>query len=174
MRMAGLSLVLFMLVCGGMRAQEPGLDSIRKMYLACSGNSSAVEKLYGLLSGRKDHLNPVETAYEGSVRAMMAREVFLPTSKYRYFSEGRDLIEKAIIEDPGNLEIRFLRLMVQSQLPAFLGYNNMKEDKVLLFNSFTQLNKENIPVFVHTMIRILIQSDVYSPQEKEALSKRLH
>ncbi|HAW21218.1 MAG TPA: hypothetical protein DCX14_13645 [Flavobacteriales bacterium] len=73
--------------------------------------------------------SPLAIAYLGASKAMLAETVSNPYSKYNYFVDGKELIEKAIKLDPNDAEIRYVRFMIQSHTPAFLGYSNeTKED----------------------------------------------
>lgn len=67
--------------------------------------------------------------YKGAYTMMLAEFAFLPTEKYHYFKTGRDLLEKAIAENTEDLELRYIRYSVQSELPAFLGYNHKAADR---------------------------------------------
>ena len=73
--------------------------------------------------------SPLTKAYLGASKAMLAEIVSNPYSKYSYFVEGKELIESAVKLDPNDAEIRYVRFMIQSHTPAFLGYSNeTKED----------------------------------------------
>ena len=75
-------------------------------------------------------------AYKGLSWAMMAEHSFLPHTKYNRFTTGRNMVEEAIKDDPLNAELRYVRLMIQLNAPAFLGYNsNVEEDMELLINA---------------------------------------
>lgn len=46
-----------------------------------------------------------------------------PGSKLGYFSNGKEELEAFISENPEDIEGRYVRALVQSQLPSFLGYS---------------------------------------------------
>lgn len=76
-----------------------------------------------------DSTNPVLKAYHGAYTAMLAEHQFFPHTKYQYFSAGRDELEQAVLNAPNSVEIRFIRMLIQHNTPAFLGYrNNLEED----------------------------------------------
>lgn len=66
-------------------------------------------------------------AYQGVCKMMMAQYVYNPFSKYAWFNEGKDLLEKSI-ELGKNVENIHLRILVQINAPSFLGYYSMIED----------------------------------------------
>jgi hypothetical protein len=46
------------------------------------------------------------------------------------------MLERAIQSDPQNIELRYLRLAIQTSIPAFLNYNkNIDSDKILLLGA---------------------------------------
>ncbi len=77
----------------------------------------AIEELEGT-----PNLSPILIAYHGSLTARAAGHSFNPYTKWTNFNKGRSLIETAVSHEPGNPEIRFIRLSVQHAAPSFLGY----------------------------------------------------
>lgn len=62
--------------------------------------------------------------YHGAVLMAKGRHAFSPLNKLKYFNRGKDMLEAAIAEDLNNLELRFLRLTIQVNVPAILGYSS--------------------------------------------------
>ena len=65
------------------------------------------------------------------------------------------MLEKAIVSDPKNVEIRFMRFCVQTNAPYFLGYNNnISSDKLAIIKAWSPLSdldlKEKIRKFMLT------------------------
>lgn len=82
--------------------------------------------------------NSVEYAYEGLANTMMAKYQVFPTSKLSSFNKGKAMIDKSINKYPNNLELRYIRLLVQLNAPSFLGYNNsINEDCDFIINNIT-------------------------------------
>ena len=81
--------------------------------------------------------------YKGGVLMGMARHHINPFKKLSYFGGGKKLIEEALTIDPYNLELRFLRLTIQTNLPEFLGYADDKEnDKAFVLNGLERVQNE--------------------------------
>ena len=72
-------------------------------------------------------------AYLGSLYFFKSKYSVFPPSKYKFFKKGRNLIDLACEVNPKSIEIRFLRLVFQYQLPSFLGYNDDKEKDFKFF-----------------------------------------
>jgi hypothetical protein len=83
--------------------------------------------------------------YRACATMLMAKHVFNPFSKLSYFKRGRDILEKAIKADRDNIELRFLRYTIQTNVPAFLNYDQFKElDRLFLVNSISKLNDQKL------------------------------
>jgi len=65
-----------------------------------------------------------QLAYLGAAKTLMAEIVSNPYSKYSYFKDGKELIERAVNSNPTNPEIRYVRFMIQLNTPDFLDYND--------------------------------------------------
>jgi len=61
--------------------------------------------------------------------------------RLKKFQYGKLLLEKAIEDDPLNIEFRFLRFVTQENCPIFLRYNNnLKEDKQFILKRYKSLD----------------------------------
>ncbi|RWW96729.1 hypothetical protein EPI11_14135 [Flavobacterium cerinum] len=94
----------------------------------------------------------VHLAYLGAFQTIWAKHSSNPISKLRTFKKGKKNIEDAVMSKPYNIEIRLLRLSVQSNCPSFLGYRkNIEEDK-----KFIRSNNKNITcTFLKELIAVL-------------------
>ncbi|MCV2484821.1 hypothetical protein OD917_07785 [Flavobacterium sp. SH_e] len=127
-----MKLVLLLVFCApamnGMGFLE--LEKIRGNYLLAFHNKKLCRDMIVELNGSSD---PLRLAYSGGFRAIWARHIFNPISKFETFNNGKAEIEKAVLLDPENAEIRLIRFSVQSNAPRIAGYkNNMEEDKKLI------------------------------------------
>ena len=52
-----------------------------------------------------------------------AKYSFWPPKKLKHFNKGKKILESFILSNPENTEARYLRILVQSEVPDFLGYN---------------------------------------------------
>lgn len=122
-------------------SENPDLEKARKLYLNAATEENSCRQLIDYLSTRKNK-QVVFQAYYGSAYMMMAKHVHNPFNKLEYFNEGREILENAIQEEPKNTEAVVLRYLVQSKIPAFLGYkNNMEEDKKFILSSLSKFEQ---------------------------------
>lgn len=111
------------------------LDESRKLFFQFEDNKQASKQMLALLQDISNP-SPLVEAYMGVAIAAGADHELSPIAKYRRFSEGKNLIEKAIKKQPDNAEIRMLRLSIQTAAPGFLGYrSNLDEDKKMLIEA---------------------------------------
>lgn len=67
--------------------------------------------------------------YTAAMIFMKSRFVKFPFTKLKYFKKGKTILDETINENPTNIEIRYIRFLMQKQIPDFLGYNdNINED----------------------------------------------
>lgn len=116
---------LFLLPFGPTAAQSFDLHQVRKLYHSAPEIKQDALQLNSLMlrvdSGKAA---PVWVCYKGANEMIQAKYVFNPFSKFDKFIKGKQLIEKAISRDTLNLEMRFLRYSIQSNLPGFLAYHD--------------------------------------------------
>ena len=81
----------------------------------------------------------LKTSYLASATMQKAQFAFAPWTKYRYFLKGKKMLEEYIAQNPYDIEARYVRFLVQSHVPGFLGYkSNLKEDEDLIRNRIKQ------------------------------------
>lgn len=85
---------------------------------------------------------PVLICYKGANEMIQAKYTLNPVNKLDRFNKGKELIRTAFSRDTLNLEMRFIRFSIQSNLPSFLGYRgNLDQDKRFLLNN-TKTSKD--------------------------------
>lgn len=133
--------------------RSSGLDIIRINYSKAVSDKELCEKMIGELTRTKNG-SVTHLAYLGGLQTIWSNHVFSPISKLNTFKEGRNNIEQAIKKEPGNVELRFIRLSVQKNAPSFLGYSsNTNED-----NEFIRKNRYKISSkIVHKNVEVLLK-----------------
>ncbi|MDB4107861.1 hypothetical protein N8368_04035 [Bacteroidia bacterium] len=64
--------------------------------------------------------------YLAAARMQRAKYAFYPHKKIEYFNTGKEKIDSYIKLHPACVEGRYVRLLVQSSVPSFLGYSGNK------------------------------------------------
>lgn len=106
------------------------MNEVRGLFAKASADEKANDELYKLTASYSLKTYPVLYAYNAAAEMTLANHAFWPTTKYSYFSAGRDRLEEAVKSFPKNTEIRYIRYCVQQGCPFFLDYSsNLEEDK---------------------------------------------
>lgn len=113
-----ISLLLFLSM--GQSLLAISLDAIRIDFKKAAQDETAARQLLTSIqnSGNKDALF---IAYQAATEALMAKHAFLPTSKYSWCKRAMNTFNIAVGASPENMEIRYLRIAVEVNLPAMLG-----------------------------------------------------
>lgn len=116
--------------------------SKKEIYDALSGNS--LEQIDNIiLELDKDTPPLLVNAYKGALNMKKAAFLNSLTQKLNTFNQGKALLETEITKLPLNVELRFLRLIIQENAPALLKYNsNLQEDKQIILLGYKKSDEE--------------------------------
>lgn len=114
--------ILFSLLFTSLLNAQTDIETLRKSYYKVDTDSIACYKLYKKVSTEKFSDN-LSNGYKGAVICAMAGHSKKKEEKLKLFNEGKKLLEDAVKKDSSNVELRFLRLTIQSGSPKALGYN---------------------------------------------------
>lgn len=146
-----LSGLLLMLFSGFM--SDPQLSQVRSLYSKAPAEEKHCEALLELLKNVDLKTQHTLAGYKGCATMIMAKHVFNPFSKMSYFRKGKTLLENAIAADTANIELRVLRLGVQINTPAFLGYKGkIATDKAFLERKKAGVRDEYLRGMIKTVL----------------------
>lgn len=144
------------------------IEELKTLFEASSYNKASADRFLKLLSTVDCSSAPILVCYKGVAEMMQAKYGFNPVSKLIRFKKGKKLIEEAVKKQPDNLEIRFLRLAIQTNLPTFLNYSdNIIEDKKYLLANIQTIKNKNLK---QDILKYLLASKHCSAQEKKELA----
>lgn len=137
------------LLMGYNNLSEPEVKELRKLFYAAEGDKSAYVKLTKAVS-KVDAKSPaVFVCYKGVAEMMGAKYTFNPLNKLSKFRKGKALIEEAVKMAPDDLEIRFLRFSIQTNLPGFLGYDeHIVGDRMMLMKNASTISDNDLKIKV--------------------------
>ena len=143
----------------------PELSKIRQTYPKAAKSSEAAQELYDTLASVSEDDNQTLVAYKGAVSTLMAKYAKGIKNKKAYFKTGTSLIEKAIVNEPKNIEIRCIRLGVQENSPKIMKYkNHIEEDKQFLLDHYNTTSSKEVKIFVKNYV---VQSALFDSAEKQ-------
>src|SRR5690554_6700286 len=96
-------------------ASGQSLTEVRKLFHQAAESEAACSQLIRKLTSASAVRQPLLYGYKGVATMMMANHLSNPFRKLSHFNEGKKMLEEAIRNEQDNLELRFLRLSVQSE-----------------------------------------------------------
>lgn len=116
--------------------------------------------------------SPIVMAYKASAEALIAKHSWNPVSKFNYLNEAQKILNQAVADDALNIEIRFLRLYIESSIPSYLGMSkNKAEDKKIIIDHIDKLHALNLGADINDYIINYITSPKVSSQDEIAMIK---
>jgi hypothetical protein len=110
--------------------------------------------------------DPVLNGYIGGLHIARSRHAPL-MEKVRSLKTGTTMLEAAIEKEPDHIELRFLRLTIQLNLPGFLGYN----DKVESDKKFVLRHYDAAPPVLRSRIVNFVKTSGHFTESEQARVK---
>ena len=160
-------LVCIVSCCCVGRLSALNLAHIRALFFQSVTNKASVDQSFLLLKNVTVKDDPVLFGYKAMSYIMMAKHAVNPVNKYRYFKIGKNQLEEAIRMDVNSIELRFIRLTVQTNVPSFLAYNaEIVTDKEFILKSIHSMKEEDLKIKI---ANYLITSNLCNVVEKNAI-----
>ncbi len=155
-------------------ADQPELKPLRQKIVLAMNSKKTTDSLYESLD-KQSNKPPIIIAYLGILDALKAKHAWNPYSKIKSLNAAQSLLQKAVGDEPHNMEIRFLRFSVQHNAPGFLGYGkNLDEDKdeimIQLAMKRDFITEKDLN---RTIIQFLLDSKRCKPDEVKKLNAYL-
>jgi len=141
-------------------ASNEEVENIRVLFYKAQSSEKVCRELIDRLEPFNEANNVLFMGYRACAVMLMAKHVFNPFSKLSYFKKGKEMLEKAIKSDRDNIELRFLRYTIQTNVPSFLNYSQSKEiDRLFLVNSLSKLNDQKLKKIITSYLTTNKASD---------------
>ncbi|MGG8495009.1 hypothetical protein ACQY1Q_01220 [Tenacibaculum sp. TC6] len=102
-------------------------------YVIAYHSVSSKEQEKTFINTYKDSENISIQAYVVSLEMKQAKYAFFPWKKLSVFNQGKKKMEQLINKHPDNADLRYVRLVIQENIPSLLNYKkNIEEDKSFL------------------------------------------
>ncbi len=148
-------MMLLILLISSLIASEPvweDLNDVRRDYHQIDSGEELDEFIAQIEKADEQRYTP----YLASAFMQKAKYVGMPLQKLKYFNKGRALLEQYITDNPKSVDARYVRFLVQTNAPAFLGYrSNRVEDKDFILNN---IDSANVKPEIETMMLQQINS----------------
>ncbi len=121
-------------------ASNSDIIKLRQLYYKAIYSKVDSEIFLATMEKIDDINNPLILCYKGMANLLQAKFYFNPYNKIAAFNKGKYLLEKSIILEPNNIEIRFMRFCTQTKTPNFLKYNkDINTDKIIIIKGWSKL-----------------------------------
>lgn len=132
------------------------------------------DSLYEVLEN-ENLSHPLMIGYKGTVQALKAKHAWSPYTKIKYLVYAERTFKKAILKDPTNMELRFMRFSVEHNCPGFIGFSkNIEADKTMIIRQLLLKNYGYADkVLVNKIVLYMNNSNRLTAQEIKLLSQSL-
>ncbi|MEQ8625653.1 MAG: hypothetical protein RJQ00_02435 [Vicingaceae bacterium] len=133
------TLVLLMSFSFGF-AQNNKLVELRTSYIEALHDCDEAERVYDIFLA-VENPSAKMLAYRAALEAIMTKTTWNLFKKINYLNKSETSFNKAIEMAPDDVEIRFMRMAVQYEIPEYLGYSeDMEEDRKFIVKNIDKFN----------------------------------
>lgn len=149
----------------------PNVKTLRKEVLLAIEKPKLTDSLYHKLE-QVSPKPPIIIGYVAMLEALKAKHAWNPYSKFNYLGKSKKTFQKAVLADPDNMEIRFMRFSVEHFLPSYLGYSkNLKSDKAVIIEQLKKPSKDK--EYEKSVVKFLIESKRCTAAENQELRTKM-
>ena len=113
--------------------------------------------------------SPIAAGYRGALTIVLAKHTDNVFKKWNYFQQGKILLEESVRRSPNNVELRFLRLSIQYNIPAILAYRSeIADDKKYIISHLSEISDPNLKSII---VNFLIQIGSLPGSQKDIAQK---
>lgn len=141
--MKSLLILLFVFI-----KQSESITNIRYHFEHINQHEQHVKKLKQLLLEDVKLTSSVKQAYYASSIMGEANYISNPLDKIHLFNIGKEILELAANTDSVNIEVRYIRYVIQTNVPAILNYKgHQKLDRVFLISNTNKLKTKDTELY---------------------------
>ncbi len=114
------------------QANTTDLTTLRHLYAEAAFSEDVAQRLHQRLRPYQG-TDAVVLAYKGVAEALQARYVWSPLAKLRAVRVAQVLFTQAVGTAPANVEVRFLRFTIETNVPRYLGFSqHLADDRAFI------------------------------------------
>lgn len=154
--------------------QEYDLTAVRQAFHQAVLHDEESDSFHEYV-GKIANADPTILAYQAVSKAMLARVLWNPFAKYSHVMKYRALMADAIKTDSSNIEIRFLRLSIEYNLPSFLSESQyINEDLKIILENLSSVKKMRVdPGYGRYIFYFLRENGLCTVEEIQKMKKSL-
>ncbi len=125
------------------------INEVRQAFKHANDTEENAEQFYELTKAFGVNEGTILSAYHGASLALKASKAKQRRDKIAYFKQGKQLIDAAILVKPNAIELRMIRLSVQSNAPKITRYHkNITADKKFITDHVDTINSVQLKTLV--------------------------
>jgi hypothetical protein len=149
---------------------NPEIVAVRQQYELAEKSKEHFNKFIVILNSIKTIDAITKLGYEAAREMIAAAHTMNPLNKLKYFNNGKEILESAILANKDNIELHYLRFTLQEHSPSILGYKGkMKEDKSFLMQHISEKLKQTDSDLFERITLNFLKSDYLNSEEKTKL-----
>lgn len=166
-------LFLLALIANAIPTYSQSLQEVRQGFHDVVFEPKLTKQFHSQLA-ESENSTPELQAYRAVSEAMMARVVWNPVSKLAQVIKYAGMMEEVVEANPDNIEVRFLRLSIEYNIPRFLGMSkHLDEDANMIISNLSDVASMNIdPTYGRYILDFLIKTDLCSYQQLRVMKSR--
>jgi hypothetical protein len=123
-------------------SQPLSRPQLRQCFLQALKSRAALDAMQARIE-KNPTLSPCEESYLGICNALQIQYLNGMLTKLKMLEHSRSHINKAVASAPNDAELRFMRFMLESNIPSFLGLSShINEDLNVIFSNTDFLNED--------------------------------
>ncbi|MBL4708282.1 MAG: hypothetical protein JKY48_07580 [Flavobacteriales bacterium] len=108
-------------------------------------NIDSMPKVYKIFK-KVENPSGKTLAYKGAIEAIMTKITWNIFKKMYFLRESEKSFKQAVQKNPNDVEVRFMRMAVQFEIPAYLGFSEeIDTDKDFIVKHIHEFNVKNFP-----------------------------
>lgn len=150
------------------------LNEIRSEFHAVVENPEDSRRFHDYL-GKIEKPSSTVKAYQAVSEALLAQVVWNPFNKLAQVMKYDKQMETVISEDPDNVEIRFLRLAIEYNLPSFLGMStHINDDTQVIIQNMSSISSMQLDKsYGRYVFHFLSQTELCTDEEIYLMQRSL-
>ncbi|MFZ1688743.1 MAG: hypothetical protein WAU70_15040 [Flavobacteriales bacterium] len=104
------------------------LTDLRGNIRAMFDDEDVCDRIAARLETEDTETDPLMKGYLGVLTIARGTHRINPFARLGTFNDGVDILEAALASDPSSVELHFLRLSIQVNVPGFVGYDEQRTE----------------------------------------------
>lgn len=121
------------------------LTELRTAYMKGLHNIDTMPKVYEMFK-KVENPDGKVLAYKGAIEAIMTKTTWNVFKKMSYLKDSEESFKQAVQKNPNDVEVRFMRMAVQFEIPSYLGFSeDIDTDKEFIVKHIHEFDVKNFP-----------------------------